>query len=243
MKIGVAFAGCACRAAFHAGVAAALEDARVPVALTAGSSSGSLVAVALAGGRGRELPSVFQELGGRSIVSFRRALHNRSLFDMSHLVRATLRARLGGGDLRAAPTEGLVVATRLRDLRPVIFSTREERDIVEPLLASCFLPVLYGRTVTLGGRLFVDGGVADNVPIAPLEERGCDTVVAVVARPDGTATKTWWRRRWRPHARAKLHVVHPRRPLPLGAWDFDRDRIARSVDEGWARGRELVAAL
>src|SRR6476661_6216244 len=103
--LAVAFEGCACRAAFHAGVAAALAERALPVALTAGASS-------------------------------------RSLFDMSHLVRTTLERVLGGtrADLRGHPVEGLVTATRLRDLGRVVFSTRHEPDMLPPLLASCFFP-------------------------------------------------------------------------------------------------------
>src|SRR5262245_6118888 len=155
--LGVAFEGCACRAAFAAGVATALVESRVEIALTAGASSGSLVAAALAARGAIDLPSVWRSLGGRSIVSLRRALWNRSPFDMSHLVRTTLERVLEPIDLRAYATEALVVATRVRDLRPVIFSSHVEESLIEPLLASCFLPVLYGRTVRVRGELYVDG--------------------------------------------------------------------------------------
>src|SRR6202012_3640698 len=93
--LAVAFEGCACRAAFHAGVAAALSERALPIALTAGASSGSLIAGGLAAGRGPALPSIWRGPAGRSIVSFRRALANRSPFDMSHLVRTTLEATFG----------------------------------------------------------------------------------------------------------------------------------------------------
>src|SRR5262249_34323644 len=144
--LAVAFAGCACRAAFHAGVAAALSERQLPIALTAGASSGSLIAVGLAAGRGAELPSVWRARGGRSIVSWPPLVHNRPPFDMSHLVRTALQEALGPtADLRAHPVEALVTATRLHDLRSLVFSTREEPDMLDPLLGSCFLPLLYGR--------------------------------------------------------------------------------------------------
>jgi predicted acylesterase/phospholipase RssA len=85
--IAVVFEGCACRAAFHAGVAAGLTEAGVPIAISAGASSGAIVAAALAAGLGRELPALWEEVGGRSIVSLRRTVANRSPFDMSTIVR------------------------------------------------------------------------------------------------------------------------------------------------------------
>jgi NTE family protein len=239
--LGVAFEGCACRAAFHAGVAAALAESRLAPALAAGASSGSLCAAAIAAGRARELPSLFAALAGRSIVSWRRALWNRSPFDMSHMVRTTLRRTLGDGDLRRGPAEALIVATRVRDLQPRMFSTRQEADIVEPLLGSCFFPLLYGRAVRVRGELLLDGGLLDNLPVEALAARGADEIIAVVTSPEGTALKTPLRRRWRIAADgARIHVVHPRRRLELRSWDFDRERIARAIDEGFARGRELA---
>jgi NTE family protein len=243
--LAVAFEGCACRAAFHAGVAAALAERALPVALTAGASSGSLIAVGLAADRGAALPSIWRALAGRRIVSWRRALSNRSPFDMSHLVRTTLEATFGArtADLRAHRVEALVTATRLRDLRRVVFSTRDEPDILPPLLASCFFPVLYGRTVRIRGQLLVDGGLVDNLPLEPLVERGAREILAVTTRPDGTALKTPWRKRWRPTvdaaAGARVHVIHPRAPLAIKSWDFSRDAIARAIDDGYDAARRF----
>jgi NTE family protein len=131
-----------------------------------------------------------------------------------------------------------VTATRLRDLRPVVFSTREEPDMLAPLLASCFFPVLYGRPVRVRGRLFVDGGLRDNLPLEALAARGAREILAVVTRADGTTKKTPWRR-LRPRVDgAQVHVVCPRRPLPLRSWDFDPDGISRAIDAGYeAAGR------
>ncbi len=240
--LGIVFEGCACRAAFHAGVAAGLADRKVTFALAAGSSSGSLCAAGVAAGRSAELPSLWRALGGRSIVSWRRALWNRSIFDMSHLVRRTVRDALGGSDLRTGPGEALAIATRLRDLSTVVFSSRDEPDFIEPLLGSCFFPILYGRTVRVRGDLLVDGGLTDNLPIETLAARGVDEVVAVVTSTDGTALKTPLRTRWPPRADGvRVHVIHPRAPLAIRSWDFDRDRIERALDEGFARGREFGA--
>jgi NTE family protein len=244
--LAIAFEGCACRAAFHAGVAAALAERELPIALTAGASSGSLIAVGLAAGRGAELPAVWRALAGRSIVSLRRLVHNRSPFDMSHLVRTTLEATLGGptADLRAHPVEALVTATRLRTLERVVFSTRDEPDMLPPLLASCFFPVLYGRTVRIRGQLLVDGGLVDNLPLEPLVERGARELVAVTARADGTALKTPWRKRWRPSvdpaSGARVHVIHPRAPLAIKSWDFSPDAIARAIDDGYDAARRFL---
>ncbi len=237
----IAFEGCACRAAFHAGVVAALDEAGVRPRIVAGTSSGSIIAVGVAAGLARDLPARWRAFGGRSIVSLRRAGWNRSLFDMSHIVRGALVDVLGESDLRDAPVEALVTATRLRDLAPVIFSSREERDLVAAVLGSCFIPVLYGRTVRHRGSLLIDGGVTDNLPVEALASRGAKDILAVTVRPDGTAFKSPRRTRWKPRCDgARVHVIHPREELPLKSWDFDPDRLERALEEGYARGREFT---
>lgn len=239
--LGIAFQGCACRAAFHSGVAAALVEGGLSIALAAGSSSGSLCAAALAAGLGPHLPDVFRSLAGRSVLSLRRALWNRSIFDMSHIVRSTLRRHLGAADLRAHPIEALVVATRLRDLRPVVFSSRHEPDLIDPLLASCFVPVLYGRTVRLRGDLYFDGGATDNLPVEVLADRGAREVIAVITSPEGRVLKSLRRRAWTPTLDgARLHVIKPRRTLGLRSWDFDAGRVEEAIAEGYAAGREFL---
>lgn len=235
--LAVAYQGCACRAAFHAGVTASLVAAGLPIAMTAGASSGSLCAAAVAAGRGADLPTLFLGLGGRSVVSLRRALWNRSPFDMSHLVSTTLRQALGAADLRREPCEALVIATRARDLARRVYSSRTEPDLVAALLGSCFLPVLYGRPVRLRGELLVDGGLRDNLPVELCAGRGAREVIAVVTGPDGTALKTPLRPRWRPEAPgARVHVIHPSAPLAIRSWDLDRRRLQAAIDDGRRQG-------
>jgi NTE family protein len=237
----IVFEGCACRAAFHAGVAAALVESGVALSLAAGASSGSICAAAVAAGRAAELPERFRALGGRSIVSLRRALWNRSVFDMSHLVRGSLREAFGALDLRAGPGEAVIAATRARDFAPRLFSSREEPDLLAPILGSCFVPVLYGRPVRVRGEWLIDGGFTNNLPLEPLVARGARDVIAVVTSHEGVALKSPRRTRWRPVAHgARVHVIHPRRPLAVRSWDLDRDRMARAIDEGYARGREFA---
>lgn len=247
LVIGVVFEGCACRAAFHAGVAAGLVEGGVPVGVTAGASSGSIIAAGLAAGRGRELPSLWEETGGRSIVSLRRTLHNRSPFDMSTIVRGALRAALGAGDLRSGPIEALCTATRLRDLSTLVLSSRHEPDFVEPVLGSCFFPLLYGRTVRLGGELVVDGGLTDNLPLDAVAARGATTILAVIAAADGTALKRPLRPRIRPSEHAprgtRVITIRPPRPLAIRAWDLDRARIRDAVAVGREAALQAIDAL
>lgn len=244
--IGVVFEGCACRAAFYAGVVDALVQEGVPIGLTAGASSGALVAAAVAAGHAAALPALFERWSGRSVLSWRRILHNRSPFDMSTIVRDALRDLLGPGDLRAAPIEALCTVTRARDLATLVVSSREEEDFVNAVLGSCFLPVLYGRTIRVGGALALDGGLTDNLPLTAAAARGATTLVAVVPSSDGTALARPLSPRVRPEevpTGVRVVTVKPERPLALRSWDLDRDRVRAAIDEGRRAGRRAANAL
>jgi predicted acylesterase/phospholipase RssA len=154
---------------------------------------------------------------------------------MSSLVRGALRTFFGPGDLRAAPGEALALATRARDLRPIVFSSRDEEDFVEPLLGSCFLPPFYGRPIRVRGELLLDGGFTDNLPLDALLRGGAREIIAVVTSSRGTALKNPMRPSWLPFAReARVHVIHPARPLAIGYWDFRSDSIGSAIEEGAA---------
>lgn len=244
--IGVVFEGCACRAAFHAGVAASLAEARVPIGITAGASSGSIVAAALASGGGEAMPDLWERTSGRSIVSWRRVLHNRSPFDMSTIVRDALREALGAGDLRAASGEALCTVTRARDLRSMVLSSRDEPDFVQAILGSCFFPVLYGRTIRLRGELVIDGGITDNLPIDAVVARGARTVLAVVPAHDGSALARPLKPRVFPERTrddVRVITVHPPKPLAVRAWDLDRERVRAAIAAGREAGLRAIERL
>ena len=239
--VGVVFEGCACRSAFAAGVGAELTRAGVPIAIVAGASSGSIIAAGMAAGLGPELPALWDQVGGRSIVSLRRMAYNRSPFDLSSIVHDAVRSAIGDGNLRAPPLEALCTVTRLRDLRTLVLSSRDEPDFALAVLGSCFFPVFYGRTVRLRGDLVVDGGATDNLPVPALAARGANLIFAVIPSADGTAFRRLFAPRVRPETLAPPGVrvipIHPRTPLAIGSWDLDRDRMRAAV----AEGREAAA--
>lgn len=122
-----------------------------------------------------------------------------------------------------------------------MLSSREEPDFALAVLGSCFFPLLYGRAIRLRGELVIDGGATDNLPVAAAAARGADVILAVVPAADGTARRRAFGARARPEmhapARTRVITIHPRRPLAIGAWDLDRDRVRAAV----AAGRDAAA--
>ncbi len=59
-----------------------------------------------------------------------------------------------------------------------LLSEYDNDDIVNMVLASCSIPIVFPG-VTLGDKKYFDGGLYDNVPIYPLIETGCDTIIVI----------------------------------------------------------------
>ncbi|MDD3122723.1 MAG: patatin-like phospholipase family protein [Candidatus Izemoplasmatales bacterium] len=55
---------------------------------------------------------------------------------------------------------------------------KDEKMVYKQILASCSIPLIFAPT-ELGDHQYYDGGVYDNVPIKPLVDAGCDTVIVI----------------------------------------------------------------
>jgi NTE family protein len=149
----------------HAGVMRALEEAGLSPAAVGGSSAGALVAGLWAAGVGA------QELRERLF-----ALRRADFWDPDPLFG--LRPGRSPGLLRGERFEGLLREALARAgverfegcrvrLRVVAYDVRlrqpvalEEGELAPAIRASCSVPGLF-QPVRIGGRLYIDGGVAD----------------------------------------------------------------------------------
>jgi NTE family protein len=120
--------------------------------------------------RGLEEGDLFP--GGRFKASWARMLvRGNRVFENSGMKRL-IETRLPNAHFEDAQIPFGVVATVLETGEEEIFTTGE---VLEPLLASTAMPGVF-PPVTIGGRVYIDGGVADNVPIAPAVSLGAKTV-------------------------------------------------------------------
>jgi predicted acylesterase/phospholipase RssA len=234
------FEGCACRSSFFAGVAARLDEAGLTFPLSAGSSSGSLSAAAVAAGLASQLPALWRGLAGQSVFSWRRAWRNRSIFDMRTIVHNGIVDLLGDGDLRNAPGEAFAAVTLLPQFRSHFFSSRQQPDMIKILLGSCFIPGIYGPAISHvvddKPRYLFDGGISNNLPIEAVIAAGATDIVCVVSRPRPLANKHPLRRRWQPSvpmgSTATIRIIYPQRALAVRSWDLNAAHVAAAIDDG-----------
>jgi len=55
---------------------------------------------------------------------------------------------------------------------------QKESDITTQILASCSIPFVF-PSVSIKGQQVFDGGLYDNIPVKPLVEAGCDTIIVI----------------------------------------------------------------
>ena len=239
MGLGLAFEGCAGRAAFHAGVAVQCHEDGLQPACVTGASSGSIVAALVADGHAERLPDIWMTAAGIPVFQPRRVLRGGWPWAMSSIVGDALEAVFGARRLASLklPIGIPVTFVGARGRSRRLLTRDDDVTVVEAVLASCFIPGPYSRWIRIGGRYAWDGAWDIRVPIECAVSLGASQVVAVVANETGTLLHGF---PGKPVAQpARCVVVSPDSPLPIGAWDTDPANLRAAL----AAGRRAARAL
>jgi len=205
--VGLVLSGGGARGAAHIGVLKVLEEQRIPVHAIAGTSMGAVVGGLYASGLSaaeiatlidsEEWRAGFTEPAPRDRLSFRRKSE-----DQNFLVKFPLGIKSGSFRLPKALVSGQrvsqvlrrvtfpvarldafdqlpipfrAVATDLETGDPVVLSGG---DLVDAMRASLAAPGVFAP-VEIDGRLLVDGGLANNLPVDVAQAMGVDVLIVV----------------------------------------------------------------
>jgi predicted acylesterase/phospholipase RssA len=231
-SLGIVFSGGGARALAHLGVLEELQAAGLRFDRTAGVSLGSLVAVAAAAGF---TPEDAYDAFERNFVDTNPS--NDFVPPAYSLIRGTKTRRLlhdafGDQRIEELPLRFFCLSCDLVARKAVVHRTGPVVDAVYPSLA---IPGVFPPVATRDGRLLVDGGVLDNLPVATMARTGEGPVIAV----DVTGRMGQFRGPQRPRAR---HLARrARRALTGSEADIPRlgETIMRTVTVG---SKDTVAA-
>ncbi len=212
------------RSAYSSGMVVAIEELGLTDVFDAvyGVSGGALNGAWLLCGLTRQvMPTWWNRDVMRGVIAPRRALRGRPVVDTEFLVN-TVYVDLVPMDfaaILASPISFHPIATDTEtgsavDLGPLI---HDEATLRLALRASTGMPVLSGPPVELAGQRFIDGGVAEMVPIRTALAQGATHAVVLRTRRPGetlrppTAVETEVVRRYlRRHAAAVIPAWHDR---------------------------------
>jgi NTE family protein len=174
-RVALALGGGGARGYAHIGVIEVLEQRGFQVAGCAGSSMGAVIGGLYAAGQLQPYTEWVRRLTQRDVFRLLDPAFGAPGAIRAEKVLGRVRELLGGIRIEDLPIPFTAVATDLMAQKAVWFQ-RGPLDIA--IRASIALPTFI-TPITLNGRVLVDGGLMDPVPIAPMASLEADLTVAV----------------------------------------------------------------
>jgi NTE family protein len=206
-RIGLVLSGGGARGFAHVGVLRVLEQLRIPIDAVAGTSMGAVVGGLYASGmsaaeievlaKGTDWNEAFRDRSPRGDMSFRRKQDDREFLvrfplgvkggrlrvsrgliqgqKLAQILRRETVAVAGIDDFDGLPSRFRAVATDLETGERRVLASG---DLTEAVRASMSAPGVIAP-VEMNGRLLVDGGLVENLPVDVAKEMGVDVVIAV----------------------------------------------------------------
>jgi NTE family protein len=177
-NIGLALSGGGARGFAHLGVLQALNEAGIPPDVLSGSSAGALAGVLYCDGYSPEEALKIMKTSSR--LNYMRPTYPRDGLLQISGIKKILESHLRAKTFEELKIPLFVTATDLNNGKPVYFSSGE---LLEPVIASASIPVLF-KPVIINKKYYVDGGVMDNLPILPIENK-CNFTIGSFVNPVG----------------------------------------------------------
>ena len=178
-RLGIALGSGSARGWAHIGVLRALTRCGIRPGVVCGASIGALVGAAHVLGMGDRFEHWVLGLSRRDVMSFMDFSSGGGLLKGEKLMRF-FRSQFTDRDFESLRTPFAAVATALHTGEEVWL---REGSVVDAVRASIALPGLF-TPVWHGGRLLVDGGLVNPVPVSLARALGADIVIAVDLNAD-----------------------------------------------------------
>jgi NTE family protein len=181
-KTGLVLSGGGARGFAHLGVIKALNETGIYPDVISGTSAGAIIGVLYADGYTPEEILRLMNVGSR-LDFMRPALPREGLLQINGVIKI-LKTYLHAKKFEELKIPLYVTATDLNNGKAVYFS---KGDLIDPIIASASIPVVF-QPVKIDDISYVDGGVLDNLPIRPIENR-CNVFIGSFVNPVGYIEK------------------------------------------------------
>jgi NTE family protein len=172
-KIGLALGGGAVLGAAHVGVLRALDEADITISYISGTSIGGFVAALFAFGRTwMDIEEIALDLNW--FQAMRLKFSKFAMFSNEKL-GDSVREMLGDVRFEEANIPLAMVATDICNGDKVVL---DSGDVARAVMATTCLPAIFAP-VEANGKLLIDGGVVDNVPVSTLYDMGARFTIGV----------------------------------------------------------------
>jgi len=177
-RVGLVLSGGGARGFAHLGVIQALGEEGIFPDIISGTSAGSLAGALYCDGHSpKEILAIMKPESKLSLM--RPVIPRDGLLEISGIARI-LEANLKARKYEDLKIPLIVCATDINNAKPVYFSKGE---LIPSLIASSSIPVLF-KPVKINNIQFLDGGVLDNFPVKPIENK-CRFLIGSFVNPVG----------------------------------------------------------
>ncbi len=226
-SLGIAFGGGGMKGWAHVGVLSVLQRYGLHPDVISGCSAGALIGAYFAYGYSlEEMKQFMREQRTSSLFSLRfdgiGLLSNDALRDY-------LRRHLHDCTFEDLQVPFYVTCTDLETGREVVLN---KGPLVDAILASSAMPGIFAP-VEIEGRLLVDGGLCNNVPVSVLINHGARYTIAIRLHREATLLDAYPVRRKRP--------VEVEKRISLAMWTDRLKRTFRGEGSAMPNGFEVIS--
>ena len=176
-KIALVLGGGAARGFAHVGVIRALEQEKIPIDMVVGTSVGGLIGAIYAA-----------DVNSFDLEWTAFQLEKDDIFDFG-VMNAVVGMGLAKGDKLEAWVKGHIKTANIENMKIPFAAVAtdlnwghkvvlDKGSVARAIRASAAIPGVF-QPVTHQGKILVDGGVVDNIPISVAKAKGADIVIAV----------------------------------------------------------------
>lgn len=273
-KLGLVVEGGGVRAIYAAGVLDVLHDMCLPFSGVIGVSAGAIHGISFVSGqKGRSYRIYTRFCRDPRFFSFRTWLRTGNIVDNDFCYRQ-IPQELEPFDQKAFEASGMefwTVSTNLETGKPEYIRMRDCFAEIDALIASASLPYV-SKPVHYRGKLLLDGGCSDRVPLRAFQSMGFDRNVVVLTHPedhcvkdrDAALVRLFYRKypascrtfenspqdyeKTQAYLKAEeqkgtVFTIRPKAPIPVSRLSHDPQAIIRAYEMGRRDAREVSNKL
>lgn len=273
-KLGLVVEGGGVRAIYAAGVLDVLHDMCLPFSGVIGVSAGAIHGISFVSGqKGRSYRIYTRFCRDPRFFSFRTWLCTGNIVDNDFCYRL-IPQELEPFDQKAFEASGMefwTVSTNLETGKPEYIRMRDCFAEIDALIASASLPYV-SKPVHYRGKLLLDGGCSDRVPLRAFQSMGFDRNVVVLTHPedhrvkdrDAALVRLFYRKypafcrtfenspqdyeKTQSYLKAEeqkgtVFIIRPKAPIPVSRLSHDPKAIIRAYEMGRRDALEVSKKL
>lgn len=189
MKTGIVFEGGAFRTIYSCGIMDALIEEEIYADYVVGVSAGAAYAASyVSKQKGRNLDIVLTYANDRRYMGFGNMLNpkNKSYYGLQFAfdrIPNELKP-IDYEEYAKYPGKFYAAVTNVRTGKAEYMDCSDISKHYEIFQATCALPILF-PIINIDGEGYLDGGIADSIPVEEALRQGCDKVIVVLTRQPG----------------------------------------------------------